>query len=199
MQISNRVKIFLLILHIVNISYGQNSFTDNRDGEVYNTMIINGIEWMTDNLRYKSEESYFFLNKSQLQEHGRLYRHAQALTVCPEGWKLPTIKDWENLINYYGGREIAGKFLKKKSDDWYSSEATSEIEPKGFNITPSGIMFFSVRYNHFGERVFYWASDIPEYDKERALGVLFDYRYHGVYAKQGFYRETGTCVRCIKK
>ena len=30
-------------------------------------------------------------------EHGNLYTWEEALAACPEGWRLPTDEDWQNL------------------------------------------------------------------------------------------------------
>ena len=34
--------------------------------------------------------------------------------LCPEGWHVPTFKEWDNLINYLGGEEMAGGKMKVK-------------------------------------------------------------------------------------
>ena len=53
--------------------------------------------------------------------------------LCPDGWHIPTTKDWQDLINYAGGNDIAGGRIK----------AESVWEPKGtdsygFNAMPYG-------------------------------------------------------------
>ena len=45
--------------------------------------------------------------------YGGLYHWTTAKNVCPAGWHLPDKADWDLLINYLGGRQIAGGKLKE--------------------------------------------------------------------------------------
>ena len=35
--------------------------------------------------------------ESDYKKYGNLYTWEEALEVCPEGWRLPTDEDWQNL------------------------------------------------------------------------------------------------------
>ena len=56
---------------------------------------------------YDNDESSLelFLN-------GYLYDWLAANHVCPVGWHLPSEDEWMKLINYLGGEEKAGKYVK---------------------------------------------------------------------------------------
>jgi len=60
--------------------------------------------------------------------------------VCPDGWHIPTYKEWEILINYYGGASVAGDSLKLFPLDlmyWPHKPSTLEAIPYGsFDSTP---------------------------------------------------------------
>jgi uncharacterized protein (TIGR02145 family) len=39
----------------------------------------------------------------QCERFGRLYNWNTARSACPNGWKLPSLKDFEGLLSYAGG------------------------------------------------------------------------------------------------
>ena len=78
-------------------------FTDTRDGKVYKTVIINGVEWFRENLDYDDTEDHggkmfidLFLDKLpslkpdfKKSNCGTLYTFDSAKMACPEGWEIP--------------------------------------------------------------------------------------------------------------
>jgi len=102
------------------------SFKDLRDGKTYRTVEIGTQIWMAQDLDYHGEDGYLGLcfgdkprAKISYPEHckkyGRLYSYEEAETACPEGWHLSTNREWQTLVNFAGGEEVAGKKLKAKS------------------------------------------------------------------------------------
>ncbi len=99
------------------------TFTDSRDGQTYKIIefeipLVGGVSvkrtWMAENLNYKSSDSYCFANEPAYCEvYGRLYTFQSALESCPEGWKLPTVKDWQKLASKYDGMSEAGDDMLK--------------------------------------------------------------------------------------
>ena len=41
--------------------------------------------------------------------------------ACPEGWRIPNNDDWNELINFLGGKEVAGDKLKEMGDKHWAS------------------------------------------------------------------------------
>jgi uncharacterized protein (TIGR02145 family) len=78
-------------------------FTDPRDGKVYKTVIINGVEWFRENLNYDVIEDYgghdfvkIFYNRfpafnpsTKESNCGTFYTFDSAKMACPEGWTIP--------------------------------------------------------------------------------------------------------------
>ncbi len=86
-------------------SASPNTFTDPRDGRTYQTVELNGLVWMVENLNYDVGEDCWFLgddpNTSSI--YGRLYSLKAAKKACPPRWRLPTDEEWEALANELGG------------------------------------------------------------------------------------------------
>jgi uncharacterized protein (TIGR02145 family) len=90
---------------LVTKSENADTFTDPRDGKKYKFVKIGNQIWMGENLNYETSSGSFcydnnFLNCST---HGRLYDWENAKKVAPPGWHLPSIKEWESLVDYLGG------------------------------------------------------------------------------------------------
>lgn len=112
----------------------QNSFIDARDGHLYTYSKFGNLEWMTKDLKYlpalhlssKKSESipyyYIYGNPTaaledapytiKYQIYGVLYNWAAADQACPEGWRLPTETDFDQLISVNGGLSAAPLALK---------------------------------------------------------------------------------------
>lgn len=77
-------------------------------GRTYNTVQINNRTWMAENLSLLVKDSWFYNDDaSRADSHGRLYTWQAAMDACPEGWQLPTVNDWLEMINHLGGEQQA--------------------------------------------------------------------------------------------
>lgn len=104
-------------------TFNSESFTDSRDGKTYKLTEIGTQIWMAEDLKYGDSSLYVF---------------ADAETVCPEGFHLPSSKEFKTLVAYVGGEDVAGQKLKSTTgwpnmpeyDNW---NGTDEF---GFNAKP---------------------------------------------------------------
>ncbi len=137
---------FLSSLVIASLSFlltsCSESFTDSRDGRSYNVVKIGDLTWMVENLNYETETSACPDGDSRnCKRMGRLYTWAEAKTVCPEGWRLPTSADFAQILaqsldgNPGAVSNEAGAKLKSR-DGWFKKGNGSD--EFGFNALPAG-------------------------------------------------------------
>lgn len=88
-----------------------NSFVDERDGIEYCTTEIGSQVWMAENLSYQSENSVCSYSPGVCGVNGALYRN-DLTNVCPSGWHIPTKAEWDILMDFVGGQDIAAKMLR---------------------------------------------------------------------------------------
>lgn len=102
----------------------QQRITDTRDQTTYEITQVGNTVWTKANLKYNLNNRYFlYLSK------GDVYYHASELgDICPDGWRVPTLEEWQEL------------------DDL----APLELKPTG--ILDNG------RFADYGKRYYYWTS-----------------------------------------
>jgi len=161
-----------------------NTFTDERDGQQYSYITVNGTQWMAENLNYETEGSWCYEgNADNCRDWGRLYTWEAATEACPDGWQLPDEQVWTKLIDNYGGRELAGNDLQEGGSSGFDVLFAGYRDKKGF-------------YGKVDSSAYFWSGS--EKDEKYAFFSGF---YKG-YSNVGMYTYTkpdGFSVRCVKK
>lgn len=71
---------------------------DSRDGQRYKTIMVDGEEWMAENLNYETVASFcYYNNQENCEKYGRVYDWIAAAHSCPDGWHLPNDDEWKSL------------------------------------------------------------------------------------------------------
>jgi len=191
-------------------------FCDERDGKKYAYVQIGEQIWMAENLNYDICGSKCAIGIDYIitnNEFGRLYDWFTALTICPEGWHLPSEAEWTVLAYYAGGRLIAGSKLKAFVEDWtcnqentglrrdyliadsYSCKGVKEnTDDYGFSALPGGYhdgySFMSV-YSHGGV---WWSNT------EFQIHAYYNYLSSYINGLSSYYisKKNFLSVRCVK-
>lgn len=170
-------------------------FKDHRDGNVYQTIGIGYQVWMSENLKYNTNEGIWIddSDTSFVNTYGHLYDWKTACKVCPKGWHLPNNNEWEELVNFLGGESIAGSKIKDTLL-WNSPnyEATNSV---GFSALPSGFRSLGgVNYN-IGSMTGFWSS--TGYDE--TFSNTWELRYNEKEVRNLKPNlEYGYSVRCVQ-
>lgn len=193
------------------------SFTDPRDSNVYNTILIGNQVWMATNLAYLPAVSppslgsytspfYYVSNfwgsdtvKAKTMcnygDYGVLYNWSAAVTACPPGWHLPTNQEWTTLTTYLGGTTIAGGKLKQTGFALWNSPNTGATNETGFNAIPGGMRDYNAStFYYTGNFGYYWSS--TEYSSITAKARNLNYNA-SVCEENQHQKSYGFSVRCI--
>ncbi len=194
--------------------FSLNRIVADMDGNEYPTVIVGQLEWTTKNLKsvtFQNTQTIpevtdptdwanttdpawcWYNNDSSLDEfYGKLYNwHAARDTgfICPDGFRVPTQNDWQNLINQIGSE--AAK-VKAKDALWDPPANNST----GFTAVPAGLRngdtgqfenfqiangLWSITQNESLESIFY----------ELSVNFL-------ALSENTTQRQTGMSIRCVR-
>ena len=163
----------------------------DNDENSYKTTIIGNQIWMIDNLKVTQNpngefiESYSYDNNDENSEiYGRLYTWSVAMNdstakgsqgICPDGWHLPTDKEWTILIDNISTADKEIPNIKN----------TLELEYAGF---------YNNSFNNLDASVSFWTST---QSNDNAWKRYFNknlskaFRYHEK-------KTNAISVRCVK-
>ena len=130
-------------------AYGE--LVDPRDGKKYKTVVLDGLEWMAENLNFETENSVCGGAVDSCAKYGRLYPESEYKTVCPTGWRIPKDSEVETLLPFDGYRYVIGHDLKSTSE-WVISDSLKGVydgngsNAIGLNLLPQGFYSDSLSY-----------------------------------------------------
>ena len=188
----------LLFALAVLFSACSESFTDPRDGNMYNITQIGSQTWMAENLAYEAAGSSCPNGDNRnCSKFGRLYTWEIARTVCPEGWRLPDRTDFATLIEQAGGPDVAGKKLKSTSG-WFkkgdgSDDFGFEAKPAGYRL--GGSESSPGKFDGIGGYAHFWSAS--ESSDGLAYYLLLDFSIPAAKIS-AFGKDEARSVRCVK-
>lgn len=177
------------------------SFTDSRDGQSYGVVKIGEQTWMAANLNFETAGSFCPEGDSRnCKRLGRLYSWAEAASVCPEGWRLPTKADFEKLIaemlkgGVASSKGDAGAALKAK-DGWFKKGNGSDV--LGFKALPAGFRGADGKFDGIGGYAYFWSATEDDEFPESLAYYLFLSFSSDVASLNAFAKADYRSVRCI--
>ena len=169
------------------------------DGKPYLVTEVGGKTWMGMNL-YGTETGKDYRDCEVVSAlFGRYYNWYEAQTACPDGWHLPTGKEFdESLGSQAGDLMVDIKFLSVDMwTYWPQVPITNKLK---FNAMPTGYIDMTTTQEVFGYKEFacWWTADTNAEDNE-----LGDFRYIQqeeplVMKGKGSKESLRLNVRCIK-
>ena len=183
-----------------NIDYIE--FTDERDGQVYRSVVIGKQTWMAQNLNYNQYAKYGSNNCPKISspdscgKYGIFYNFSDIKKVCPNGWHLPSSDEWKVLITFVGGSTEASKKLRTTTG-WtiknYVEDGGNGTDEFGFSAYPSGFKLHISNAN-FGEEAAFWTSTIG------GVGPLIAESKYSYFSTEQITTQSqdSFAIRCIK-
>lgn len=191
----------------------------------FSTVTIGSVEWMAENLNvshFRNGDAIFEANTYEKWEYanihglpawcyynnnprygkkyGKLYNGwaiRDTRGLGPEGWRVPTDKEWMELAKELGGADVAGEKIRSlqgwKCDDSHNNN--------GFSALPGGYRnhempkYYGGPFYEAGEAGYWWTSTGYLVDNIWARSISCD---NAALQKTSFDRTAGMSVRLIK-
>ena len=175
------------------------TFVDERDGQEYKYTTIGDQVWMAENLNYNAEGSICQgKDESKCELYGRLYQYTWQDrntgrdtinwdlldSVCPSGWHLPKLAEWEKLQISMGNDGKNAAYRLKSVNGWENSKWGEGIDVCGFSVLPGGIFTYQSSHEGFSadflsataayENMIYW------YFFDEAMGAGYGPGYYTI-------------------
>ena len=99
------------------------------DGMDYYYQTIGGLDWFRNNLASGPGGTPYVNENVMSDVFGRFYSYNEAVTACPEGWRLPSEEDWMSLAASVGF-EPSGKYAV------FEDVASKLLVNASFNLSP---------------------------------------------------------------
>lgn len=195
------------------------------DDNTYKTVIIGTQTWMAENLKTSKYNDgtvipkisdntqwqnnltgawvYYFNDEDNNAKYGKLYNwYAVNKTsngnknLCPIGWHVPTYSEWEILIDYLGGDNVAGDKMKEVGISSWNSPPTQSTNTSLFTGLPGGGRSYGGKlFSNLGQNGYWWSS--TEINNSNAWIRFLD-DDDGFADTNNFDKRHGFSIRCIK-
>ena len=235
------VKMIAADVLIYPIAFGQpcpgTPTVTDIDGNVYQTVLIGSQCWMAENMKVTSynngaiipnvKEPNEWLNlltgayvwydndPSWRDPYGALYNWFAVVDengLCPEGWHLPSVSEWQVLTNFIGGAGAPyGQKLRSCRQDasplggecntldhprWENTgNSVFGTDDYGFSLLPAGFRLGLGQFDALGFYGAWWSTE--EYDFWFSWGRSIFYDL-GSFGEWYDYKTAGRSVRCLK-
>lgn len=191
---------------------------EDIDCNAYRTIKIGSQVWMAENLRvthYHNGEAIpnvtdnsrwsnlntgaycsYNNNARNIDNYGLLYNWYavdDSRGLAPEGWHIPTDKEWTALEKYLGSN--AGGKLKAMGTNYWKNPNEGATNSSGFSALPGGYRYYyNGSFDYVGHGGYWWSS--PESGSSGGWYRFLDPKHSGIYLDHS--KQYGFSVRCIK-
>lgn len=207
------------------ITYGEDiTFTTpglltDADGNIYNTVIIQGKTWMKENLKTKkysdasnipfvadggewsrlSSPGYCWYKNDETRykdKYGAIYNWyvVNSNNICPVGWHVPTDDDWTSLVDYLG-EDDAGSMLKATGTEYWEGTNDEATNQTGFTALPGGGRYFTGSFSFSGYHGSWWTTTESSISTAWTRCIYHD---ECVVERNNFDKRYGFSIRCVR-
>jgi len=164
-------------------------------------LVTDGAAW--DALDVETGGAYCWYNNdiSNKDAYGAIYNFAAIKTgkLAPAGWHVPTMEEWQTLIDQLGGKDVAGGKLKEAGTTHWNSPNSDATNSSGFTALPGGFRYTGAT-NFFGLNDFaLFQTSTEEASNPGAwsyYAILF--KDNGTIDLRYWIKQAGCSVRLVK-
>ena len=196
-----------------------NNTVKDIDGNLYHTVKIGTQTWLVENLRVKHYANgdeipnvvdsiewanlitgayCYYQNDSTANTYGLLYNWFtvdDSRGLAPIGWHVASNSEWQELIDFLGGREVAGGKLKEADTLHWSFPNIGATNESGFLGLPGGYRSGLGNFDFWGYYGYWWSSTGSDSINSWDRSLSFQSSY---IQQQDVWKTLGLSVRCIK-
>jgi uncharacterized protein (TIGR02145 family) len=153
-------------------------------------------EWVKAGKEKQPAWCYYNNDAENGKKYGKLYNWyavKDSRGLAPSGYHIPTDKEWTQLSDYLGGKDIAGDKMKSTSGWEDNGNGTNR---SGFSGLPGGFRYnYDGTFGSVGNLGYWWSSteSSPTYAWSRNLYYNNGNAYRYLYSKR-----LGFSVRCLR-
>lgn len=151
--------------------------------------------WLKSPLKIDIDGSYCYDNDPlNCEKYGRMYAHKAAMTICTDGWHLPTDDEWQNLEQHLGMSEVYSDSIRIYRGD----ESITSSFDSYFDYAYGGMGRFSGK-SYLGKDAFvgFWTASHGPSNKAFSIYRMFSKNEKGIYSDQAPKAEL-KYVLCVK-
>lgn len=78
--------------------------------------------------------------------------------ICPDGWHVPDVDEWKQMINFNGGVKIAANKLKEKGDQHWVKNLSEVDNASSFTALPGGCFVPVKSFLNAGTEAYFWSG-----------------------------------------
>lgn len=192
------------------------------DGNIYTSVVIGEQVWMVENLRvthfqngepiltFPQDENWGTLyydntptycspgyDANNIDVYGLWYNGVAIVDnrkLAPRGWHIPTLDEWNKLIEFLGGTEVAGGKLKEVGTSHWDTPNNGATNEYGFTALPAGFRQGTGNTFNIGNVCYFW---ILEDKLSHLTSLVMGHISVGISYGSGNALR-GHSVRCIK-
>lgn len=139
----------------------QEVFIDARDNNEYGIVIVGAFKWFSENLKYHSPKSKCYKNrKINCERYGRIYPSSELDMVCPSGWRVPNVDDWEYLKEQFENDSI---YALLDTINW--SNNLNHTNRSKLSIQSTGYQMGKRLFIGEGNSTSFWLNEFNKYDE----------------------------------
>ena len=189
--------------------------TGAHEGEnVYYYSTVGNLDWFRNNLAYTGSGKAYLDYDVMSYISGRYYTYEEALTACPDGWRLPAEPDWAALGSALTGMETspftqmhgaAGAMMAdvyfngtKMWEFWPDVKITNRyglgVIPAGYAVTDGTETTFTGSYDYAA----FWTASESSENSEEAYYHYINVNEPDIFIGLGNKRTFAASVRCIR-
>jgi uncharacterized protein (TIGR02145 family) len=157
-------------------------------------------------LTYGAYTIYAHDSSANLTNYGYLYNwyavkgKATAVSttfknICPTGWHVPTIVEWDTLTTRLGGISVAANKMKSVGTSYWISQSAGTDNSSGFSALPGGRRLNNGSFTNIRSLAMFWSA--TEANTSFAWYLDLNNGDGSVYRSNNS-KSDGYSVRCLR-